>query len=514
MASHSRILRLSGSTPSFHNAGRLRFQPPRRHASTVPPSSETPVQSSVLSPGARVFIYSAATAVTAYATYLYATDTRANLLHRYIVPPLLRTLVPDAEDAHHFGTAAMKAMFNMRLHIRDRTVASDEPILGVTVFGRRLANPVGISAGLDKDAQIPDALFAVGPAVVEVGGITPHPQKGNPQPRVFRVPTLEGMVNRYGLNSAGADAVARTLRARLRSFARENGLTEADVLEGRAGVPVGSLAPGRLLCVQVAKAKETDEADIQAVARDYTRCVERLAPYADVLVVNVSSPNTPGLRDLQRSGPLASILSAVVGEAKAAAARCGRAADPPRVMVKVSPDEDSDAQVEGVVEAVWGSGVDGVIVGNTTKRRDVIPPRIVLSGKEVENLHETGGFSGPALFDRTVSLVAKYRKALDGHSFSTGAGRPAAAAVEAGANMEEVSAQAGAAAVVVPPPTKKERDEQKVIFATGGITNGEQALAVLNAGASVAMVYTGMVYGGAGTVTRIKGEMKKQLTQS
>lgn len=452
--------------------------------------------------------------MTAYATYLYTTDTRANLLHRHIVPPLLRTFIPDAEDAHHFGTAAMKAMFSMGLHIRDRTMASDEPVLGVTVFGQRLVNPIGISAGLDKDGEIPDALFAVGPAIVEVGGITPRPQQGNPRPRVFRVPTIEGLVNRYGLNSAGADAVARTLRTRLRAFARDNGLSEADVLEGRAGVPVGSLVPGRLLCVQMAKAKETSDSDIEAVARDYTQCVSRLAPYADVLVVNVSSPNTPGLRDLQRSGPLASILTAVVEETRASAARCGRAANPPRVMVKVSPDEDSDSQVEGVVQAVWSSGVDGVIVGNTTKRRDVVPPRVLLSGKEVENLHEMGGFSGPPLFERTVALVSKYRKALDGYSFGAVADQPGATAVQGGAGAEEVSAQAGAASLVPLPTTKREREEHKVIFATGGITNGEQALSVLNAGASVAMVYTGMVYGGAGTVTRVKSEMKRQLREA
>jgi dihydroorotate dehydrogenase len=146
-------------------------------------------------------------------------------------------------------------------------------------------------------------------------------------------------------------------------------------------------------------------------------------------------------------------------------------------MVKVSPDEDEDTQMEGIVEAVHRSGVDGVIVGNTTKRRDgVIPPGIKLTAQERQNLMETGGYSGPAMYSRTLDLVGRYRKMLDKHSFKASLG-----------------AKGGA---------------QKVIFATGGITNGEQARQILNAGASVAMVYTGLTYGGPGTITRIKQELK------
>ncbi len=159
------------------------------------------------------------------------------------------------------------------------------------------------------------------------------------------------------------------------------------MLDGAAGVPPGSLASGRLLLVQMAKNKETDETDVRAVARDYVYCVRRLAPYADVLVVNVSSPNTPGLRDLQAAGPLTSLLSAVVDEA----ARCGAGGAAAR-HVKVSPDEDEDAQVEGIVRAVYQSGVDGVIVGNTTKRRaGVVPEGARLAAAEQRALMETGG---------------------------------------------------------------------------------------------------------------------------
>uniref|UniRef100_A0A8H7K739 Dihydroorotate dehydrogenase catalytic domain-containing protein n=1 Tax=Bionectria ochroleuca TaxID=29856 RepID=A0A8H7K739_BIOOC len=146
-------------------------------------------------------------------------------------------------------------------------------------------------------------------------------------------------------------------------------------------------------------------------------------------------------------------------------------------MVKVSPDEDDESQVSGIVTAVLDSGVDGIIVGNTTKRRDGLLPATgpaYLTSKDKKALTEEGGFSGPAMFSRTLNLVKKYNSALSTATLKSG-------------------------------------EAEKVIFATGGITNGEQALKVLNAGASVAMVYTGMVYGGPGTITRIKSEMRDEI---
>ena len=467
-----------------------RYHAPRRSASTASTTSTTsstsptpfPLTPPSSSSTARNILITSALAAAVGLTCYYVTDTRASL-HQWLVPRLLRLLLPDAEDAHHFGTAALKTLYSLGLHPRERAsypgAESTSPAanpLAVSVFGTPLVNPIGISAGLDKDAEIPDPLFALGAAVVEVGGCTPLPQEGNPRPRVFRVPAVDGMVNRYGLNSRGADAMAARLRERLRKFALGVGLTEREVLDGAAGVPVGSLQPGRLLCVQLAKNKKTDEKDMQAVIRDHVYCVQRLAPYADVLVVNVSSPNTPGLRDLQAAEPLAKLLGAVVEEAKRADRKLK-----PRVMVKVSPDEEDDAQIEGVVQAVWTSGVDGVIVGNTTRRRTgLVPTGVKLSADELQAMVEDGGFSGPGMFDRTLSLVGRYRKTLDSYSLKS-------------PGVDDVFPQ------------------QKVIFATGGITNGDQALKVLNAGASVAMVYTGLVYGGSGTVTRIKNEMRQKL---
>ena len=294
------------------------------------------------------------------------------------------------------------------------------------------------------------------------------------------------MINRYGLNSKGADHMAKVLKQRVADFAYAAGFglheqSAQRVLDGEANVPPGSLVPGKLLAVQVAKNKVTPDGDIEAIKRDYVYCVDRVAPYADILVVNVSSPNTPGLRDLQAAAPLTAILTAVVASAKNVERKTK-----PYVMVKVSPDEDSDEQISGICEAVWNSGVDGVIVGNTTNRRpDPVPKGFVLPAEEQKTLKETGGYSGPQLFDRSVALVARYRALLDQG--------PPSSATDSDKSIE------------------KSDLPRKVIFASGGITTGKEAREALKAGASVAMMYTGIVYGGVGTVTRVKQELREEL---
>ena len=408
------------------------------------------------------------------------------------------------------------------------------------------------------------------------------PQDGNQKPRVFRLSSQGALINRYGLNSEGADHVAMRLRQRVREFAHSRGFghdaaAERFVLDGNAGVPPGSLIDGRLLAVNIAKNKFTPENDVEAVKRDYVYCVERLGPYADILVVNVSSPNTPGLRSLQETGTLTKILTGVVEAAK----QTNRSTKP-AVMVKVSPDEDLEEEIAGICQAVWASGVDGVIVGNTTNRRPgPLPTRRPLSPLEEQTLLEKGGFSGPHLFEGTVALVKRYKKLLDG--------RPSAATTQE-VSLVDVEKEAKELAQSLqeeekinkastettnrkpadsvqssvdtgriasrPPPTDEQSDSKqplfnppkerfydqtssdrdrlrsiqeaieqlpareektaiadppKVIFATGGITNGQQALEVLNAGASVAMVYTALVYGGVGTISRIKDEMREEM---
>ncbi|KAJ6169196.1 hypothetical protein N7497_002039 [Penicillium chrysogenum] len=430
--------------------------------------------------GSKKALYGASLALTLLVGYIYGTDTRASI-HRYGVVPLIRLLWPDAEDAHHIGVENLKMLYQYGLHPRERGepdrdgALATEPItdeVRYQVFGYTLSNPIGISAGLDKHADVPDALFDVGPAIVEVGGTTPLPQEGNPKPRVFRLPSQHAMINRYGLNSKGADHMAKVLKQRVADFAYAAGFgmheeSEQRVLDGEANVPPGSLVPGKLLAVQVAKNKLTPDGDIEAIKRDYVYCVDRVARYADILIVNVSSPNTPGLRDLQAAAPLTAILTAVVASAKNVERKTK-----PYVMVKVSPDEDSNEQISGICEAVWNSGVDGVI-------------GFVLPEEEQKTLKETGGYSGPQLFDRSVALVARYRALLD-------QGPPSA--VDSDKSVEKASEL-----------------PRKVIFASGGITTGKEAREALKAGASVAMMYTGVVYGGIGTVTRVKQELREEL---
>ncbi|KIV89480.1 dihydroorotate dehydrogenase (fumarate) [Exophiala mesophila] len=488
------LLRASRPKVGGHSAlARPQFTRPtfQRRASTA---TEAPAATSRLVN----FFYGSTLLLGLGIAFVYVTDTRASV-HRYIVIPALRFIYRDPEDAHHAGNHILKTLWDIGLHPRERNDLDSAKDLQVEVFGHTLRNPIATSAGIDKHADIPDPLFAIGPAIVEIGGTTPVPQPGNPKPRVFRLTSQNALINRYGLNSEGADHVATRLRNRVRKFAHSLGLghdemAERAVLDGMAGVPPGSLTPGKLLAINIAKNKTTPEDDVDAVTRDYVYCVDKLGPYADILVVNVSSPNTPGLRSLQQSDKLQKILSGVV-KAAGAVQRTER----PKVMVKVSPDEDSDAQISGICEAVWASGVDGVIVGNTTNRRpEPLPHLHAFSPLEQQHLLETGGFSGPHLFDRTVSLVKKYRKLLTEKPVDFQPLEQKQGALEAEAERV-VQAQLDS------------NDQAKVIFATGGISNGQQALQVLNAGADVAMVYTALIYGGVGTISRIKDEMREEM---
>ena len=538
--------------------------------------------------------------------YYYVSDTRASF-HEWLVIPCLRYFYPDAEDGHEFGNRALKVLGSFGLHPRERGNPDAKGDLAVDVFGHTLSNPIGTSAGIDKHCDIPDILFAAGPAIVEIGGVTPLPQEGNPKPRVWRIPSQKALINRYGLNSEGADHVAMRLRQRVREFAYHMGFgideeAEQRVLDGDAGVPAGSLQQHKLLSVQVAKNKFTLDEDIEAVKKDYVYCAERLARYADILVVNVSSPNTPGLRGLQKVKPLTDILTAVVG-----ATRNVRRRTPPKVMVKVSPDEDSEEDVRGICEAVRDSDVDGVIVGNSTKfRPDPVPQGYILSAQEQKILREQGGFSGPHTFDRTVALVKRYRKMLDEGAYANIEDKTPHSSNQtpddgSPSTFFTVSSPLETPEATHPPTTDKEieesvaRDSQrlkpqtseadadsksqpmiriperntpfssthaskdepqqsapandiqqlaassstdttpspsttptsstptipsstsertrKVIFATGGITNGAQALEVLAAGADVALLYTTLVFSGIGTISKIKGQMREELKQ-
>ncbi|KAI4132807.1 MAG: hypothetical protein LQ338_000511 [Usnochroma carphineum] len=589
----------------------IRFQP-YLHNVQLRPASSTAAAAAASTPPAKdarsfltrlknVFL-GTTIGLTLLLSYYYVTDTRASV-HEWLVIPCLRYFYPDAEDAHVFGNRALKALYSFGIHPRERGNPDAKGDLAIEVFGHVLQNPIGTSAGVDKHCDIPDALLAAGPALIEIGGVTPLPQEGNPKPRVWRLPSQNALINRYGLNSEGADHVAMRLRQRVREYAYHMGWgideeAEQRVLDGEAAVWPGSLQQGKCLAVQVAKNKWTVEEDIEAVKKDYVYCVDALARYADVVVVNVSSPNTPGLRGLQKVEPLTEILTAVVG-----AVRKVNRKTPPKVMVKVSPDEDNEEDLRGICDAVWDSGVDGVVVGNTTKKRpDPIPSGYTLPAQEQRILLEQGGYSGPQTFDRTVALVKRYRRMLD-EGFYTRAedrslpqpGKPSentdssdlasvtspletpeathppttdreiedsvardaqrlkpqtskadaepkqpilripernnplsssstpADSPSASASSTETQHLAASSSTDTtpspslsptsptlssPPPSDRNR---KVIFATGGITNGAQALEVLAAGADVAQVYTALVYSGIGTLSKLKLQMREEL---
>ncbi|KAH9869002.1 hypothetical protein J1614_008079 [Plenodomus biglobosus] len=556
-AASVRTLRIRAAIPRCRPAQRP-FQQSTRHASNATEAAAATVTATnVRSAGTRTrnLVYGTILTVGLSFGYLYVTDTRASI-HEWLVVPLLRQVYPDGEEAHQAGTRMLKALHSFGLNPRERGIADSQGDLAVEVFGHTLSNPIGTSAGIDKGAEIPTPLFEMGAGIVEVGAITLLPQEGNPKPRVFRLPSQNALINRYGFNSEGAEHVATRLRQRVREFAYHNGLgmdeeAERAVLNGEAGVPPGSLLPGRLLAVQVAKNKTTSENDIEAVVRDYATTVGHVGKYADILVVNVSSPNTPGLRTLQNVEPLTRLLSGVVQAVK----KIDRKTKP-AIMVKVSPDEDSEEQISGICEAVWDSGVDGVIVGNTTKKRpDPLPRGYALPASEAKLLLEQGGYSGPQMFERTLALVSKYRRALDqgpknttfptqftrektatSHLTSDGTSPDTSDKLQSPPPPSSQSSKTTANISLdqpSPPPTSSNMDDlaesaprltlnstpnaapaptapRKVLFATGGITNGRQARQILDAGASVAQVYTAMIYGGAGTLTRIKREMREQ----
>ncbi|KAL7274239.1 Dihydroorotate dehydrogenase (quinone), mitochondrial [Rhizina undulata] len=409
-------------------------------------------------------------------SYLSLTDTRSSV-HRYQVVPFLRWLYngddiakeeggrgPGAERAHEIGLKSLRALYDIGFGLRERGQHEylETPGMGVEVFGHRLNSPLAISAGLDKHAECIDPLFNLSPSIsiVEVGCITPLPQAGNPRPRMFRLPTSQSLINRYGFNSQGADAAAIQLRGRVRRYALKHGMTEQEVLD--SDIPA-SLWENRLLAVQIGKNKATPETDIEAVKQDYERCVERIGKYADIIVVNVSSPNTPGLRSLQKRESLEDLLQAVVSAANEVKRK-----NKPKVVVKVSPDSDSDADVKDISAAVRGAKVDGIIVSNTTVERH---PELTASPQTTEEekriaKKEMGGLSGPSLLPKMLGLVERYHKELD---------------------------------------------DEVVLFASGGITSGNDVLEARKRGAKIVMAYTGMVYDGVGFFGKIGRELSRAL---
>ncbi|MEL6287530.1 MAG: quinone-dependent dihydroorotate dehydrogenase [Pseudomonadota bacterium] len=319
----------------------------------------------------------------------------------------------DPETAHSASLGALER----GLHPR---VASDKfPSLRTQVAGLEVPNPLGIAAGYDKDARVPDALLAMGMGFVEVGTLTPRAQAGNPMPRVFRIAEEKAVINRLGFNNGGHDLA----RARLVRRGRRPGVL---------GVNIGA-----------------NKTASDRVA-DYVAGVRTFAPFANYFMVNVSSPNTPGLRDLQAPRELKELL-ARVGEARAEVAR-----DTP-LFVKLAPDIAGE-DVPAIIEVIVAAGVDGICVSNTTVARPGVE-HLAMSG-------EAGGLSGAPLFDSSTRMLAEVWLMTEGK---------------------------------VP------------LIGVGGITDGASAVAKIEAGASLVQLYTGLIYGGAGLIADILDEMDRAV---
>lgn len=330
--------------------------------------------------------------------------------------PLLRSL--DPETAHGLAISALKS------GLVPSTAPAKDPRLGQKIWGLDFANPVGLAAGFDKNAEVTGAMLGQGFGFVETGTVTPKPQPGNPRPRLFRLAEDSAVINRLGFNSDGAKAVVKNLKNAPR---RQPG-------------PVG---------VNLGVNKESQDA-----AADYVTGVKAFAGLADYLVVNVSSPNTPGLRALQDRNQLESLLVAV----KAALADAAPD-NPPAMLLKVAPDL-TEADKNDIAQVVLEKAIDGLICTNTTIER---PDN--LRGRHKE---EHGGLSGKPLFAPSTQVLADFYRLTEGK---------------------------------IP------------LIGVGGIGSGADAYAKIRAGASLVQFYTALIYKGPDLAVRIIRDLAELLEQ-
>ena len=311
----------------------------------------------------------------------------------------------DPETAHGLALEGLRLGHGVgATHLLCRTRS-----LPVTVMGLNFPNPVGMAAGMDKNGDYIDALGSLGFGFIEVGTVTPRPQQGNPKPRIFRIEKANGMINRLGFNNKGVDYLVQ--QAMKRRF------------KGVLGINIG---------------KNFDTPNDKA-ADDYLNCLEKVYPHADYITINISSPNTRGLRDLQDSEQLDSLLATLNKKRLELADACHKRVP---LVVKVAPDLD-DEQIPGMAEVVVRNAFDGLIATNTTISRDAI--------KGMRHADEQGGLSGAPVRDMANHVLAEFRKHL-----------PAGIA----------------------------------LIGTGGITDGEDAAEKIRLGADLVQFYTGFVYRG------------------
>jgi dihydroorotate dehydrogenase len=339
------------------------------------------------------------------------------LLYRLLRPLLFRL---DPESAHGLSLRALQllgALSPLAGLLRARNTPGTRP---VPLFGLTFPNRVGLAAGYDKDGLAWRGLAALGFGHLELGTVTPRPQPGNPRPRIFRLPEDRSLVNRMGFPNRGAEALTPRLHRH-----RPAGL---------------------ILGVNLGKQRETA---LAAAAADYELLMDRFAPVADYLAINVSSPNTPGLRDLQQARTLEPLLAGLARRRAELATRLQRRVP---LLVKLSPDLD-EGELERALQAVVAAGLDGVIATNTTTARE---------GLRSPSAIESGGLSGAALTARSTAVVSTIARLTAG---------------------------------------------KLPIVACGGVMSAADARAKLEAGASLVQLYTGLIYEGPGLPRRINLEV-------
>jgi dihydroorotate dehydrogenase len=337
-------------------------------------------------------------------------------VYKSILKPIL--FLKNPEDAHHFTFSWIKKAFNLAVFhpLISKAFQHADSRLEREVFGLKFKNPVGLAAGFDKDAKLIDEMAMLGFGFIEIGTLTPEPQEGNPQPRLFRLPKDEALINRMGFNNGGVWAAVERLKKR-----------KSDILIGG----------------NIGKNKNTPNDN---AVSDYLICLEALHPFVDYFVVNVSSPNTPNLRDLQEKEPLKKLLTAV----KQANDRKEK---PKPILLKIAPDL-TDGQLDDIVEIVFETQIDGVIATNTTIDRS----ELKTDTSEVQSIG-AGGVSGKVLRKRSTEVI-RYLSRKSNNGFP--------------------------------------------IIGVGGIFSAADAIEKLEAGASLVQVYSGMIYEGPFLIKRIK----------
>lgn len=323
--------------------------------------------------------------------------------------PRALTLLPP-EEAHEVTLRALElGAFP--------AAGRDDASLAVRFAGMSLPNPVGIAAGFDKDGRVPDAILQLGCGFAEIGTVTPLPQSGNPKPRVFRLVRDRAVINRLGFNNGGHAAALQRLKRRTRS--------------GVVGVNIGA---------------NKDATDRVA---DYASGVDTFYDVASYFTINISSPNTPGLRDLQDPAALRDLLVRITATRASQIAR-GKPRRP--IVVKIAPDI-AEGSLHGVLAELVSHDIDGIAVSNTTLSR---------RGVDDENAKQAGGLSGRPLFHRSTVMLARVQEAVG---------------------------------------------DKLPLIGIGGIDSGAAALAKIEAGATLVQLYTGLIYEGAGLIGRIKQEL-------